>query len=247
MYLNSTVLRGSVNFSDSLNRIERANGTDKSVTSIRNYEDMVATLNACVDVARFNKNVSSDLYSYSSDGDQVELRHALDNVHLCNSLRSARTAVATLETQATTSFNTCGSLETYKTSRRHYYNQRSRNKTVAKHVYNMILHECGNSSIVHNSNYVASYSDDVAFLSDGSRFYIIFGLDTPGKDNRRELKQAGFIASTTSQIMYCDIEGHNFTQLVTLALNAMRGQNATSIRVTQRRNRRYAATCAALA
>jgi len=204
MLITNAIIRNANSFHTSLSAIEAANGTDKAATSARTYEDIFAMLNHCVDVGTFNKNIKREVGRMNRDSDTTTLDTALDNVELCNSVRAANNAVATLASRCNQSMRSSGSLATYKTARNHYQNQRLRNITVARHVYNMIFNEAGGACrVVRNTTYSAIVVDDFAIISDGSRTYVVFN-DTPDKRIRRELKNLGLTSSTTSTIMYVD-------------------------------------------
>lgn len=254
MQFTNSILRSSEGFNDSLNRIERANGTDRTVTASRHFDNICETLKACTDVATFNKNVKREVGRLNSDMDTTDLLTVLDGVRLDNSVRTARNARATLAHQCTNSIIENGSLATYKTARNHYQAQRSRNETVAKSVCKIVAAECQPGQTARNLGYNAAFveGDDnscassYAIVGDDDRCYITF-QSNPGKDVRNALKAAGFTASTTSCIMYCDAEGRSFEETATLAIDTITAVDSKNQRQINRRIRSSRRTRAALA
>lgn len=221
--LNQT--RNSENFNDSLNRIERANGTDRTVTSARNIENVCDTIRACTDVATFNKNVKRNVGYLDADTDTTNLETALVGVHLDNSLRSARNAVSALANQCNVSVRDNGALATYKVARNHYQAQRLRNETLAKHAFDQIEAECCSENPVNNAAYSAAVLGSFAAIGDGIRFNLVT-KKTPNKDIRKALKAIGFTASTTSRIMYCDMDGRSFDEIAAEVVTVLRAEKS---------------------
>lgn len=254
MLFTNTILRSAENFNDALNRIERANGTDRTVTSSRQFDNICDTLKACTDVATFNKNVKREVYRLNSDVDTTDLLTVLDGVRLDNSVRSAQNARGSLSHQCNNSIEERGSLATYKTARNHYQAQRARNETVAKSVCKLVAAECQPGQTARNLGYNAAFveGDDnscassYAIVCDDERCHITF-QSNPGKDVRNALKAAGFTASTTSCIMYCDVEGRSFEEIATLAIDAITAVDSKNQRQINRRIRSSRRTRAALA
>lgn len=229
MKFQNQTLRQSENFNDALHRIERANGTDRTVTSSRHFDNMCETLRACTDVATFNKNVKREVGSLNSDLDTTDLLTVLDGVHLDNSRQSAQNARRALATQCNNSIVENGSLATYKVARNHYQAQRARNITVAKTVCKLVDAECQPYQTAYNTNYTARSTKEYAVVADDERCNVAFRAN-PGKDVRNALKAAGFTASTTSQIMYCDLDGRSFEEVALLIANTI-----TAVKLKDRR------------
>lgn len=254
MLLSNNNFRQARSFNDALHCIERSNGTDKTVTASRNLDNICATLETCTDVATFNKNVKREVGQLNSDQDTTELLTILDGVHLDNSCRSATNARRLLASKCNESIGENGSLATYKVARNHYQAQRSRNETVARTVCKLVAAECQPGEVVRNADYSATYVDgsyggyvpSYAIVGDSARYNVTF-KSNPGKDVRNALKAAGFTASTTSCIMYCDADGRSFDEIATLVINTITAVDRKNRRDLDRRIRNASRVIASLA
>ena len=254
MRLENRTIQQSLNFNDALHSIERSNGTDKTVTSSRNLDNICDTLKVCTDVATFNKNVKREVGQLNSDQDTTELLTVLDGVHLDNSRRSATNARSTLANKCNESIAENGSLATYKVARNHYQAQRLRNETVARTVCRLVSAECQPGEVARNTDYSATYVDgsyggyvdSYAIVGNDERCNVTF-KSNPGKDVRNALKAAGFKASTTSCIMYCDTDGRSFDEIATLVINTITAVDRKNRRDLDRRIRNASRVLASLA
>lgn len=221
MNLTTQMISSTASFNEALCEIEHANNVDASATRQRRYDDISAMLDNCINYGTFSKNCRREVNRLNCDSDSTDLATLLDGVEIENTRSTASRARRALAQKCNDAVVTSGSHATYKTSWYHYKNHYFRTKTVAKHVFDAVGNELDSNQILRTGQYTAMLVDEHLFFMNDHRFYVL-ATDTPGKQVKRALKEAGFYSANTSTIMYTCVGNKSFEELVKKALDAIR-------------------------